>query len=515
VKPRTVAVLAIVVAALGAFLWFVDRDLPSSEERAEEGKKILPIDPMDVDRVTVEWQGRTVRMEKGAPTPGGEAGEAGESDEEGTAEGGEAPSSSKTWRIVEPLQARADGSQVDRLLEALSALERTRTIEDADPAAVGLDAPRGEVTLRLAATDGETGAERMLRVGAPVPTSDGVLVSVGSGDGPATTYVTSGSFLSQLQRDPGDWRDRDVFTATRNAIERLTLSTGMTGSAGSTSGEAGPVVLARRDRQFRIEQPLSDVADPDRVDDLLSGLTTLRVDRFLDAPADSDLAQMGLDPPRQTLRANLEGGETFRIDLGGPAPEQGSSSDAGAGAGKATVYARVGDQVFTTATDLPETLGLAVSAWRSPDWTSIESFRIERLDVTRGGASFSLRRDGVDWMRDADTIPYSTASGLLSAVTGAEGEVVDRAAPATAQLTIKVTPQEGDPVTLTLFPAAADGAHLAGSSQRTALVRLPKETASGLLDAVSAVRNAKPVESAEPEKSADGIPAKEDASADS
>jgi len=506
VKPRTVAILAILVVALGAFLWFVDRDLPSSEERAEQGKKILPIDPMDVDRLTVEWQGRTVRLEKGAPAPSET------SEESATGEGGEASSpsasspASTTWRIVEPLQARADGSQVDRLLEALSALERTRTIEDADPAAVGLDAPRGEVTLRLAASHG-VGSERTLRVGAPVPTSDEVLVSVASDGKPAETYVTSGSFLSQLQRQPGEWRDRDVFTATRSAIERVTLSTG------SEGGAAGPVVLARRDQQFRIEQPVSDVADPDRIDDLLTELVTLRVARFLDPPAGSglaDLAQMGLDPPRHTLQASLEGGESFRLDLGNPAPDQDSSSGAGGGTGKPTVYARAGDQVFTAATELPATLGLSPSAWRSPDWTSIESFRIERLDATRGESSFTLRRDGVDWMRDADTIAYATASDLLSAVTGAEGEVVDQAAPETALLTIKVTPQAGDPVTLTLYPAASDGSHLAGSSQRTALVRLSKQTASGLLDAVAAVRDAKPKTSA-----ADQAPPKEDASADS
>jgi hypothetical protein len=49
-KPRTLLVLAVLAAGLGAFIWFVDRDLPSSEERAELGKKLFP--ELEADEVT-------------------------------------------------------------------------------------------------------------------------------------------------------------------------------------------------------------------------------------------------------------------------------------------------------------------------------------------------------------------------------------------------------------------------------------------------------------------------------
>jgi len=506
VKPRTVAVLAVLVAALAAFLWFVDRDLPSSEKRAEQSKKILPIDAEKVSEVTIDWQGQSVRMEKGAEqsSSSDEAKPAEEADSsQETEDSGAATSvAAKTWRLVAPLQARADGTQVDRLLEALGALERSRTLDDADPVAVGLDSPRGQVTVTLAEDGGRKTSERTLRVGDAVPTSDDVVVSVSSGDAPAQTYVTSGSFLSQLQRDPGDWRDKDVFTGTRSAVERLTLSTGAADSKGS---QEKPIVLARRDRRFRIEQPVSDVADPHRVDTLLSQLVSLRVERFIDSPESA--ASEGLAPPRRTLVAALEGGKTFRLELGDPVSDlaPGAASGAAGAGGKRTVYAKVGDQVFTASTELPSTLSLPASSWRSPAWTAVEGFQVERLDVTQGETSFTLRRDGVDWMRGEDTIAYSKASDLLSAITGAEGEVVDQAAPKTALLTVKLTPQEGDPVTLSLYPASSDGSYLAGSSDRTALVRLSKETASGIVDAVAAARDAAPEKGADDEP-----PAKED-----
>jgi len=494
VKPRTVAILAVLVAALAAFLWFVDRDLPSSEERTEQAKKLLQLDPDDVTGLSVAWQGQSVRMEKSVPAKSaqGESGkeQAGSSSETGAAAASTATENGGGWRIVEPLQARADGAEIDRLLHALTGLERKRTIEDADPDAVGLDQPRGQVTLQTAGAKGQETAEEVLKVGSAVPTSDDVLVSVTPAGGAPQTFVTSSSFLDQLQRAPGDWRDKDVFTAARSAVQRLTLS-----SAGATA----PVVLALRDDKFRIEAPVSDLAAPDHVDDLLSSLVTLRVKRFLDAPAGQaiDLAAKGLDPPRETLEADLQGGETFQLSLGAPVP----GADSGSGPGKktGTVYAQVGDQVFTASTDLPATVALPAADWRSPAWTALRSFQIEKLDVKQADHSFSLRRDGVDWLRDGDKIPYEKVNDLLSGITSARGTVVDRSAagPGEALLTLQVTPQAGDPVTLTLYPKGAEGNHLAGSSERPSLVQLSDQTASGVLDAVSAVRDAAPEKSAD------------------
>jgi len=51
VRPRTLLVLLIVVVALGAFIRFYERDLPSSEERAKQAKKVLDFKKDQVTRV--------------------------------------------------------------------------------------------------------------------------------------------------------------------------------------------------------------------------------------------------------------------------------------------------------------------------------------------------------------------------------------------------------------------------------------------------------------------------------
>ncbi|MGD2114348.1 MAG: DUF4340 domain-containing protein [Acidobacteriota bacterium] len=485
-KPRTVLILALLVGLLGALIWFVERDLPSSEERSELAKKLFRLETGEVTALSVEWNGRTVRFAR---------------DSEGDARG---------WRIVEPLDARADAAEVDRLLAALTGLETKRTIEDAEPAAVGLDAPRGVVTLRTEA-DGW-----ILRVGASVPTSEDVLVSLASlapaspdaedrGEGRTVeAHVTSGSFVERLDRDPGAWRDRNVFPGVRSAVERLTLR----GSA-----PEGPVVLAARDGdRFRIEEPISDLADADRVDALLSELTGLRVERFVDdpssevggaadpgqGPTSDPTSSLGLEPPRAVVEAGLSGGGSFRLELGAAVASDGAPTEDGPELGSRPVYARADGQIFTVSTDLPSMAARPAAEWRSPAWTALRGFQVESMEVTEAaaGGGFTLERDGSLWRRDGEEIPYAAVSDLLAAVTGAEGEVAADEPPGAAGeslLTLRLTPREGEPVTLELFPGTGDGGgSLARSSERSTVIRLSAESGAEVLDAAAAVRAAEP-----------------------
>ena len=184
-RPRTLLILLAIVLVLGAFIWFYERRLPSSEERAELGKKVLQLKKEDVTAVTIDAEKGAVRLERVALAKR----------EKPRFEKGARPPASAEWRLVRPLATRADAFAVDRLLEALSALEKTRTLEGADPKAVGLDKPRA--TVRLATKDGET----VLKLGAEVPPGGNLVAGVG---GRKETYVVADSILSEADRNPVD-----------------------------------------------------------------------------------------------------------------------------------------------------------------------------------------------------------------------------------------------------------------------------------------------------------------------
>ena len=133
-RPRTLLLLLAVVAALGAFIWFYERELPSSEERARLEKRVLPVEKDDVTALTLESELGTVRMEK-VKLPAKTEEEEQDEDEIDTTPDTE-------WRILQPLKARADTFAVDGLLDALTTLEQTRVLDDVDPGQAGLDRPR-------------------------------------------------------------------------------------------------------------------------------------------------------------------------------------------------------------------------------------------------------------------------------------------------------------------------------------------------------------------------------------
>lgn len=467
-KPKTLLVLTALVAALVAFIWFVERDLPSSEERVEQATRVLPVEPDEVAAVAIDWGGETVRLERRA-TEGGEEG----------ADGEEAPEAPE-WRLTEPYAARADRAQVDTLLEALTGLRKSRTLEDVERAEVGLDAPRGGVTLTTA--DGE----RRLLVGAGVPGSDNVIVAlVGEDgeDGDGDAWVTSGSFLSQLEREPSEWRSREVVSAAREDVERVRLR-------GSGEG-AEPVVMARRGERFHLEEPFEDPVSADAAERLLADLVTLRARGFLDGDPRSD-ADLGLAPPRGEVEASLAGGGSLRVEVG--APVEGDADDA--------VYARVGDLRFEAVTGLSEAVARPAGEWRSPSWTAFRSFEVDRVEIDQPGeAPLVLTRAGVDWKRGEETIPYTAASDLLFALTEAEGVVADVEVSEEPLLTVRLATEEGGEEILTLYlpvpgpgesPEGWDEVHPARSSARASDLLLPTSAVTDLLDALEAVRTAEP-----------------------
>lgn len=486
-KPRTLLVLLLLVVGLGAFIWFYERELPGSEERVERAKRVLG--ELEADQVTalaIEAGGERIRLEKvpdeePAEAAGGEQGDEDEGDET-------MPSAEPEpeWRIAEPeafAGARADRFAVDRLVEQLVGLEKTRTIEEdeADRAAAGLETPRAEVTLVT-----EDGGETTLEIGVEVPASTSMLAAIA---GRPEVYVVAGAIYHDLTREPGEWRDRDVFPARRDQIERLTL----------TPAAGGKVVLARRgDEEFWLDEPLVDRADSPAVEQLLGDLTALRAQSFVDQP--------DLPEPRGTVEAAIGGAEPFRLEIGGQAAGEGW-------------YGRAGGQVFEATGMLPEMLAKEPSEWQSHALSARRLYQIDRVTIEQAGAEpLVLEREGPDWKRGGEAIPYTPVSDFLFAVTDAHAERLARrdAARAAGELgepelsiTLAATGDEGDGAgaeTVALYPPAGDGAVPATVTGRDFALYLAPAAAETVHDSLQRLREAEPLpdETAGDEPGGDG-----------
>ncbi|HEV2852721.1 MAG TPA: DUF4340 domain-containing protein [Thermoanaerobaculia bacterium] len=456
-KPRTLLILLVLVLGLGAFIGFYERKLPSSEERAELQKKVVKVEKDDVTAIAIDAPKGKVRLERvGTPKP-----------EATTAE----------WRMVAPLATGADAFAVDRLLESVVSLERTRTLEEVDPRDVGLDKPRA--TVRLKTKDGET----VLQLGAEVPTGGSLIAGL---QGEEDAYVVPDSILADVDRQPGEWRDRVMFRGDREAIQRITLAAA--GAAG------GPVVLVKRPNGFWLERPFSDRADRDLVNDLLSDLTGLTAERFMDGS--QPLAELGLASPHDIVEVAFQGTRPpVRIELG--APVTGAAAPEGQTSGELT-YAREGDTVFQVRTRLAEAVRRAPADWRALQLSALEVHDVESATVKDDRTALQLTRSGTDWKRGDTLISYLPVSDLLFAVTGARASRLLtpqesralHAGLAKPLFTFTLRSKEMGEETVILYPPLPEGVP-ARASGRQAVLLLPADALQEIQKKVEGVRTAK------------------------
>jgi hypothetical protein len=467
VKPRTLLILALVVILGAAFVWFVERDLPGSAERAELERKVLgDLDPADVTAVSITTPEGRVRLER-QEVPEITAAE----------EDGKAPPPEPRWHLVGPVDAAADAQAVERLLNTLARLQKRQTIKEPDPAELGLEPPAATVTLETA--DGS----RTLLFGAEVAVTGDRIVTL---EGAERAWTTEGEIHTEIARPPGDWRSRDVLHLAAADVSRLAVS---------GSGREAPLAVERlAEESFRLSAPVEDAADRDRVRRVLSELAALQVARFVD-----DLSALeddpGLDPPRFVVEVEPVAGRG--------APE---TLEIGTAAGLDRVYARVREQAFEAeAADLAGMLGRPLSWWRSHLATDRQIFELAQVRVlSPDDDEMTLARADPEWTRDGEPIPYASVRELLLTLTGLAADEIVTATEARAfglprgepTVTFVLVPEaseaDEEEETIVVYDDPGQGVILA-PDRRDVLLRATEEAWLPVEEALAGVREARPV----------------------
>lgn len=495
-RPRTLAILFALVLGLGAFIWFYERELPSTEERAVQEKKVFgSLEAKDVLGLTLDRAGTKVRFERVEPAKAEKEDEDDGEDDvdevddslDPAADADEDAGPPAEWRLAEPLAARADGAAVNALLESLLALEKSRTLDAVDRKVSGLDKPEAAIAVKTAS------GERILELGAVVPPGGSRLAAF---RGEKEGYVVSDAILTEVQKAPGDWRDRRIVPGDREKVARVVLR-----APGST------VVLAKKDGVFRLESPLADAARREPVDDLLFNLTGLSAERFVDAPPAA--AEMGLAPPQAVVEATVAG-QPLRLEIGkqtGTAPEPAPPDPSGAPPAppETSYYVRVGNQVYEAKVGaLLAAAARPAAEWRSLSLSGFEVHEIESATVRTAKGTVDLTRKDTDWKRGDTLIAYMPVSDFFLAVTGgkaerlvtpAEAQAMGALAKPTFEVTLKVKKTQE---VLRFYPRLAGPNPLVPVqvSGRDAVLLLPAAAMGEVTQKWEAVEKAEPLEKA-------------------
>jgi hypothetical protein len=269
-RPKGTLLLALVVAALGAFVWFYE--IEGGAERAEQeeaAKRLFPdVDAEDVSSIELRTEdGVNARLER--------EGDAG-------------------WKLVAPLAAPADRFAVDGIASTLAELTPETTFETPEPLAnYGLEV---EPVVRFRAGE----RDFALRLGAQAPVGGELYAT----DAEGKRVVTLASWRKNaLVKTLKQLRDGRVLDFDRAQVKGITLA-----------GPDGRVVLARVEGGWKLAEPVDAKADADAVEGLLSDLQYLRADEFVDAAATD--AELGLDAPWLTVELARESGDPLRLLAG-------------------------------------------------------------------------------------------------------------------------------------------------------------------------------------------------------
>lgn len=369
-NPRNTLLLALVVAALGAFVWFYE--IQGAEQRSEEesaSKRIFA----GLSADAIEWielrtdDGQNARLER---APAG-------------------------WKLVAPLAFPADRFAADGVASTLAELEAEATFETPEPLEnYGLG---GEPGLRFG------GGEKSfaLRIGNSTPVGGNVYMA----DADAKKVFAVASWRSNaLKKTVKQLRDARVLDFDRAKVSRLVIESA-----------DGRVVLAKGEGGWRLAEPVDARADAEAVDGLLSDLQYLRADEFVDAPP-SD-AELGLVEPWLRIEVGLEGeAAPLAVTVGAERAER-------------RVVRGAGAPVFEIATSRLESLPSKLSAYRFKELSRFASDAAASFELRfqpQEGEALTITGTGGEegWTTAPEAMQPGKASRLVSELAELRAEDV-------------------------------------------------------------------------------------------
>jgi Domain of unknown function (DUF4340) len=281
--------------------------------------------------------------------------------------------SNGAWRIVKPIEAKADPATVKTLTNAIANCQIKETLEKqpADLAPFGLKDPRATVTVTVKGK----GALPAIEIGKKTPVGYSAYVRVG--DKPAVLLV-SDSFSSQVIKTANDFRDRELMDFKVDKVQQFAIE-----------HEGGATVeLARNGDRWQIVKPARYAADPTTVQSALSALAELHVADFI-VDNTTDLAEYGLDKPRFTIIVYTgKHGESETLKFG--------KDQIG---GKDGIYVqRVGNPaIFTIVKESLNGFDKSLNEFRDKTVFTFQPSTVGRVDVENAMEQYTLARAAKGW----------------------------------------------------------------------------------------------------------------------
>ena len=298
----------------------------------------------------------------------------------------------RQWRMIQPVQAKADTKEIESILSALNTLKVAVFEADgeANRAKYGLDAPRLRVNLKLAQNRTQT-----LLIGRDTDTAGRVYASSWSDQVPSQTrliYALNKDIYTTLHKTVFDLRDKRVLDFQRTATNRFEIQ------------QSGQKIVCETDTDddWKIKEPVALEADPAAVDNLLFGVDALKAVAFVsDHP--KSLQPYGLDRPRIQVSFMIPDAEPTILLVGN---QKGDN---------VYVKAQNAESVFLVKKGILDLVGMGVAGLRHKQVINFSIDDAVRLTLMHGEVNLTCQRQGTNW-RLTHPVKENAKNGAVNSI---------------------------------------------------------------------------------------------------
>lgn len=338
-RERSFLILLVVGIALGAYIYFVERKRPPSDEPEAKPKVFEGLEAADIEELIVTApEDEVTRLEK----------------REGA------------WHIVEPMKTAADEAEVNGITSGLTSVERVEVVDE-NPNNLkefGLEPARAAIAFRT----GDATQPRRLLIGDRAPTGAELYAKL---PGEPRVFLIQSYLESSLVRTTFQLRDKTALKFDRDAAESVELVT-----------PDHRIKLTHAPSDWRIAEPLAVRADFGTAESLVGRLSSSQMKSIVSSepPEPAALRKMGFDRP--TVSATVATGSArATLVVGAKTPE-------------GDYYARDSSRplVFTVEPALVEEMIKPVAEFRRKDLFESRAFTATRVEIVRDGKTYVFEK---------------------------------------------------------------------------------------------------------------------------
>ncbi len=370
-KFRTTLIVAVILLLLGGYAYYFEYKGGQKKEEAEKQKKtLLEVKKEDLAKIQIDSAGSQISL-----MPSGEA-----------------------WRIIAPLNARADDTTVNRFTGAIEKLQYQEVVEEKPGSLEPFQLTQPRMTIRLFLK--KDNAEKSMMIGAK--SAVGNLYYFKMGNDPRV-YLVDSNVGDLANITLLELRDKRLTDFVSDKVESVNFRNGELDLQFSKAGGV-----------WKMNKPLDSPAADSEITSFLSTLEFLKAASFIDEPS-PNLAIYGLEAPFAAVDIVQEKGLQQKMYFGKDQNGQ--------------YFCRVEGNPSIAAIDssLSTYFEKKLEDWREKKIIVFNRFDAEELQVRTAGKEYLFKKGKEEkWMQESPAKGELDGEKVLSLLEQLENAEISR-----------------------------------------------------------------------------------------